>query len=249
MRHFFKPAMFRGALRNIVHWLRLPDSRYYTLSASRPLFRPYKTDEFRQLYAQVAPYTLVSPDRAHVLLSCARQATAIEGDFIECGVYQGGTAMLIQHALGSDKGGGAKRLLLFDTFAGMPQNAAPGDSFQSGELAETSFADVMSRLAEAGNADVFKGFIPDTFAGLQDRRFAFAHVDVDIYQSIRDCCEFIYPRLSPGGWMVFDDYGFPSCAGGKRAIDEFFSDTPEVPIVLPTGQALVVKLPASSTRN
>jgi len=43
--------------------------------------------------------------------------------------------------------------------------------------------------------------------------------------------------------LVFDDYGFPSCAGGKRAIDEFFAGKPEVPIVLPTGQAIVVKLP------
>ena len=136
-----------------------------------------------------------------------------------------------------------KQLLLFDTFAGMPENDAEGDSFDPGELGETSYAEVLSRLGNAGNTQVFKGFIPDTFAGLADLRFAFAHVDVDIYRSVRDCCEFIYPRLSVGGWLIFDDYGFPSCAGGRRAIDEFFDDKPEVPLVLPTGQALVAKLP------
>jgi O-methyltransferase len=110
-------------------------------------------------------------------------------------------------------------------------------------MGDTSYEDVVTRLEKAL---VFKGFIPQTFAGVAERRFAFAHVDVDIYQSIKDSCEFIYPRLNPGGWMVFDDYGFPSCAGGKRAVDEFFAGKPEVPIVLPTGQALVTKVPEGS---
>ena len=45
------------------------------------------------------------------------------------------------------------------------------------------------------------------------------------------------------GFLVFDDYGFPSCAGARRAVDEFFANKPEVPLCLPTGQCLVVKLP------
>jgi O-methyltransferase len=227
-----------------VHWLRLPDSRHYTLGASRPLFRPYKTDEFKRLYAEVAPYTLVSPDRCHVLVSCARQATSLPGDFIECGVYQGGTAMLLERTLRSRPGAPPKQLVLFDTFEGMPENDAPGDSFNKGELAETSFEAVSMRLGPGANIQIHKGFIPDTFRGLESLRIAFAHIDVDIHQSIKDCCEFIYPRMTSSGFMIFDDYGFPSCAGGKRAIDEFFADKPEVPIVLPTGQALVVKIGA-----
>jgi O-methyltransferase len=213
------------------------------MSASRPLFRPYRTDEFKRLYAEIAPYTLVSPDRCHILYSCARQATAIDGDFIECGVHQGGSAMLLQSALKSNGRHVGKQLLLFDTFEGMPENAATGDSYRSGELADTSYEEVLERVSADGNAVVYKGLIPATFAGLGDRRFAFAHVDVDIHQSIKDCCEFIYPKLNAAGCIVFDDYGFPSCAGGKRAIDEFFADKAEVPIVLPTGQALVIKVP------
>ena len=240
MRHVFKAAVLRSALRNIVHWLRLPEARYYLPSASRPLFRPYRTDEFRRIYQEITPYTLASPDRCHILVSCARQALAIPGDFIECGVYRGGTAMLLQRVI---EGSRDRKLLLFDTFEGMPENRAAGDSYQPGEMSDTSYEDVVTRLEKAL---VFKGFIPQTFAGVADRRFAFAHVDVDIYQSIKDSCEFIYPRLNPGGWMVFDDYGFPSCAGGKRAVDEFFAGKPEVPIVLPTGQALVTKVPEGS---
>ena len=48
--------------------------------------------------------------------------------------------------------------------------------------------------------------------------------------------------MIPGGMIVFDDYGFPSCPGARRAVDEAFANRPEVPICLPTGQALVVKL-------
>jgi len=244
VRHLFKRALFRSAIRSTLHWLRLPDARHYTLSASRPLYRPYRAEEFKRLYAPVAPSTLVSPDRCHVLLSCARQGLAIPGDFIECGVYQGGTAMLIQGVLRAAQPALRKELLLFDTFEGMPVNGASGDSFKSGELDETSYEDVLRRL---GNHDtrIVKGFIPDTFRGLEERRFSFAHVDVDIYQSIKDCCAFIYPRLSPGALLVFDYYCFPSCAGGRRAVDEFFADRPEVPLVLPTGQALVTKVPTA----
>jgi O-methyltransferase len=240
MHYALKPAVLRSTLRNAIHWLRLPDARNYTLSASRPLYRPHKTDDFRRLYAEIAPYTLVSPDRCHLLHSCARQATALQGDFIECGVYQGGTAMLLQRAMRS--AAAAKELLLFDTFEGMPENNAEGDSFNEGELGETSYEAVVARLGGDARTRIHKGLIPETFRGLETRRFALAHIDVDIYQSIKDCCEFIYPRMSPSGFILFDDYGFPSCAGGKRAVDEFFAGKAEVPIVLPTGQAMVVKM-------
>ena len=75
-----------------------------------------------------------------------------------------------------------------------------------------------------------------------DRPIALAHVDVDIYRSVWDCCEFIYPRLQVGGAMVFDDYGFPTCPGARKAVDEFFRNKPETPIILGTGQALAIRL-------
>ena len=86
-----------------------------------------------------------------------------------------------------------------------------------------------------------KGFIPDTFKGLETSVVAFAHIDVDIYKSITDCLAFIWPRLSVGGFIIFDDYGFPSCPGARAAVDEFFAGKPCFPLCLPTGQALVFK--------
>ena len=91
--------------------------------------------------------------------------------------------------------------------------------------------------------DFHAGCFPDTATGLGDKRFAFVHVDADIYCSVHDACEFFYPRLVPGGVIVFDDYGFPSCPGARAAVDEFFDGRPEQPLYLGTGQALVVRLP------
>ena len=91
---------------------------------------------------------------------------------------------------------------------------------------------------------IHAGLIPATFTGLDLNQVCWAHVDVDIYQSVHDCIEFISPKLTPGGFMLFDDYGFPSCPGARRAVDEAFASRPEVPICLPTGQCLIVKLPS-----
>ena len=88
--------------------------------------------------------------------------------------------------------------------------------------------------------DIRPGWIPDTFQGLEQNRYAFAHVDVDIYQSTLDCCEYFYPRLVPGGVLLFDEYTFAAARGEKDAVDEFFADKPESPITLPTGQALIL---------
>jgi len=85
--------------------------------------------------------------------------------------------------------------------------------------------------------------IPGTCKKLEDARLAFAHIDVNVYSSVMACCRFIYPRLVAGGMLVFDDYGLATCPGARKAADDFFADTPEKPIALATGQALVIKLP------
>jgi O-methyltransferase len=92
----------------------------------------------------------------------------------------------------------------------------------------------------------YKGWIPHAFEGLVESAIALAHVDVDIHRSVRDCCEFIFPRLSSGGFMVFDDYGFPCCPGARAAVDAYFAGTGLQPLVLPTGQAIVFKSIARS---
>jgi len=83
--------------------------------------------------------------------------------------------------------------------------------------------------------------MPSTFAPAQNSIISFAHIDVDIYQSVSDCCEFVWPRLAVGGTIVFDDYGFSTTRGACKAVDEYFHDKDAFPLFIPTGQALVYK--------
>ncbi len=70
---------------------------------------------------------------------------------------------------------------------------------------------------------------------------------IRIYRSVRDCCEFFYPRMETGGVMLFDDYGKFTCLGAKLAVDEYFTDKPEKPYYLPSGQCFIHKQLSSST--
>lgn len=135
------------------------------------------------------------------------------------------------------------QLHLFDTFEGMPETDERLDIHADGDFADCSLERVEERVRNFGTGlvELHQGLIPETFSGLESHRIAFAHIDVDIFRSVQDCCEFIYPRLVPGGFMVFDDYGFESCPGTRRAVDDYFVHRPEFPLVLPTGQALVFK--------
>lgn len=70
----------------------------------------------------------------------------------------------------------------------------------------------------------------------------FMHLDVDIYESTRCALEFLDHRLVKGGVVVVDDYGFVTCPGVKRAVDEFVLDKPRYfSLQLPTGQNVLVR--------
>jgi O-methyltransferase len=199
-------------------------------------------DEFQKIYTMAQPHTLVSQDRCWVLYSLAQMALQLPGHVYEAGVYRGGTAIILRHVLAQAETMADQKLLrLFDTFAGMPDTNPDHDVHQSGDFDNTDVAAVQGNVGAADFIAYHPGLIPETFAGLEDDRICFAHVDVDIYHSILDTCAFVYPRLSPGGFMLFDDYGFPSCPGAKQAVDEFFSDKPEDPRLLRTRQAVVNK--------
>lgn len=214
----------------------LPDQQFY-----RPLFSPWLGfGGFDAVMAAMSPYTLVSRDRAWMLHTLARQACHLPGDFWECGVYKGGTAIMLAQVM---ENAPDKQLHLFDTFSGMPETDPERDFHRQGDFSDNDLMSVRKRVGEGENIVYHPGLIPETFQGLGQAKIALAHIDVDIHQSVMDCCAFIYPRLSGGGMMVFDDYGFPSCPGARAAVDAFFSDKPECPLVLPTGQAVVIKLP------
>jgi O-methyltransferase len=226
------------------------ESNYYSQWVGPcPVFSPWLGHpDFQSLYEGAAPYTLVSPDRCYLLISLARYASYLPGDFAECGVWNGGTALLLARVL---KNVPDKRLYLFDSFQGLPKvNKEKDEWFFEGQYSAKSIEGVKLLLSDFHSIiELRSGWMPETFRGLEDRRYAFAHLDVDLYQSNLDCCTYFYPRMVPGGVLLFDEYAFAAARGEKDAVDEFFADKPESPITLPTGQAVILKVPTDGNHK
>ena len=224
----------RPRRREVPHQI-LPDQQLY-----RPHFSPWEgSPEFEGVIAAVAPHSIVSRDRMWVLYTLAQQARHLPGSFWECGVYKGGTALLLASVAASIS---RKQLHLFDTFTGIPAADTKHDYYATGIYSDTSLESVKQVVGHDDHTCYHVGTIPETFQALDNERIAIAHIDVVTYQSVYDCCCFIYPRLSSGGFIVFDDYGFITCPGARAAVDQFFADKPERPLVLATAQAVVIKL-------
>ena len=225
------PALWGLAYRLLVTRGVADASRYGMV------YQPWREPGAEALYRRVASRTLVGPEGCWHLASRLKQSLAVPGVVYELGVYKGGTARLLREGLD----GAARTLRLFDTFAGMEQTSAE-DRHRVGDFADTSRDAVRAFVGPDSWIDYRAGWVPETFAGVEGDVIAFAHVDLDLHDPIRAACEFIYPRLSPGGAMVFDDYGYPSTPGARRAVDGFFAQRAETPIILQTGQAIVIKL-------
>jgi hypothetical protein len=158
----------------------------------------------------------------------AKEIPNIVGEIAEVGVYKGGSAKVIADLFPE------RRVLLFDTFTGIPSGKMrPKDSPSfSGRFADTSLEDVQEYLRNNSNCEFYPGTFPESLSQLetQEIQFALVHVDCDLYETILECCKFFYPRVPAGGLIFFDDYSW--VAGAKMAINEFFSDKPEE-LILP----------------
>ena len=95
----------------------IPDSRSISRSSARG-----SATESSAYPEKARPLTLVSPDRCHLLYSLALQALNLNGEVWECGVYKGGTALLLASLI-AEKADPSRRptIRLFDTFEGMPE--------------------------------------------------------------------------------------------------------------------------------
>lgn len=186
-------------------------------------------------------------DRISLVVSSLEASLGADGDVAEFGVYRGHTAASIKRTL--EKHGSEKELYLFDSFTGMPNITHPLDGdWEKGDLA--SGVEHVQQLFEGQKGvKIVPGYFSDTFKDYEGLRFSFCHVDADLYTSIKEFIEFILPRLSEGGTIVFDDYGFRNCPGAKQAIEEAFRAGCPSFIPLPTGQAVYISRPWNARRT
>ena len=196
--------------------------------------------EFVNFARNVQRDTVVSLRRRWMLYQFSKYACNLLGDAAEVGVWRGGTAKIIAGVMAQKD----KTTYLFDTFTGLPEPTVGKDNFhKSGTFSDTSPEVVMQCLGELPKNKIVikKGLFPETAKGLEENRFCFAHIDVDLYKPALEACEFFYPRMTPGGIMIFDDYGFTLCEGVRHAVDEYASSM-SIPIIYSaTGQAFIIK--------
>jgi hypothetical protein len=191
-------------------------------------------DEFHQLLDFVRPFTMTSPERLYGLREAMSYVLRenIPGDIVECGVWRGGSSMLIARVLAEcDED---RRLWMYDTFEGMSEpTAADGDyvvehyAVAGPDEWFTAYApldQVRANLARTGLSEsrvrYVCGKVEETVPATTPEQIALLRLDTDWYESTRHELEHLYDRLSPGGVLIIDDYGH--WEGARKAVDEFF---------------------------
>jgi len=161
--------------------------------------------------------------RCYEIWSTVAEAAKLpQGDLMEVGVWRGGTGAVI--ASQSARHIPSAEVFLCDTFTGVVKTGDQDTIYGDGMHADTSPEIVQDLLDRIGlnNAVLLQGIFPEQTAGrIQDRRFRFCHIDVDVYQSAKDVCEWLWPRLVSGGLVVFDDYGMRGTEGVQRFVNEW----------------------------
>lgn len=215
--------------------------------ARRALLPSYKLTEYYKLwfyddeyFAQYRRFEVndLTADRKFFLRELLKLADSVEGDTAESGVYTGASSWFICEARKDHAG----RHWAFDSFEGLSEPSdVDGTFWQKGGLRAAE--KTARELLEPYRARVLRGWIPAVFGEAEGDigKLAFVHIDVDLYEPTRDSLEFFYPRVTPGGIIVCDDYGFVSCPGATQAVDEFMAGRPEPVLHCPTGQGIIIK--------
>jgi O-methyltransferase len=179
-------------------------------------FPPY--DERVKRLIRAAPDPVRFSTIAMALMRLDRDQIA--GDLAEVGVYRGELSRLIATVLPE------RKLYLFDTFAGFPKQDLEVAS--DSRFRDTSLEAVRGRLPVGANVEFRNGYFPDTAKGLEEKRFAFVMLDLDLNKPTVAGLEFFYERTNSGGFIFLDDYNNAESGWAvSRALNDFLEDKPE----------------------
>lgn len=170
----------------------------------------------------------------------------IEGAFAEVGVYQGETASLMHEMDPS------RKLHLFDTFEGFSkrdlQSEKIDDVNRSVDFSDTSEESVMKYINGNSNILSHKGYFPATTQDFTVERYAFVHLDADLYNPTLAGLRYFYPLLSPGGVIIVHDYNH-TWEGVTKAVDEFSKTIAESLMEISDWQGSVMIVKTKGSKN
>ena len=180
-------------------------------------------------------------DRQIMVIQSLRNVleTRIAGAVAEFGCFRGLTALQMAETM--RKMGDSSKFYLFDSFEGFPEISQKEDqAWKKGQLA-ANYDEVRKRFSVYSNVEVVKGFFSDSLQHCAEPYFKFAHIDADLYTSIKEVNAWLFPRVVPGAVLIYDDYGFYTCEGALKAVDEDMKGRGFFGIYIPTGQYVAVK--------
>ncbi|MCX6319495.1 MAG: class I SAM-dependent methyltransferase [Bacteroidetes bacterium] len=212
---------------------------------------------YQAIYERVKPFTMVEPERCYALYQSMQYIIRhnIPGDFAECGVWKGGSAMLMALCL-SEAGITNRKIWLYDTFEGMTRPGQEDGAFENEEWEKrkknedvsdwcySPFEEVQRNMLSTGypleNICMIKGKVEDTIPGTMPDSLAMLRLDTDWYASTKHELVHLYPLLSAKGVLLIDDYG--AWQGARKATDEYFAQQ-NLPVYLQridwTGRLLI----------
>jgi O-methyltransferase len=197
--------------------------------------------DFVPIFNAVRSFTMTSVERMFDLYKSVEYIVkaGIPGDIVECGVWRGGSMMLVAQTL-QFFGDTSRGLWLYDTFEGHPKPAEDEvdlwghraiDDWQKevkadgttdwGRVGIEEVAANMAATGYPGPVKLVKGMVEETARLPTADAFALVRLDTDWFPGAKISMETFWPRLSRGGVLVIDDYGH--YMGQREAVDAYFA--------------------------
>jgi O-methyltransferase len=207
---------------------------------SYPYDTPWISDEeFSRIYNLIRNNTLVDRPRCYSLYLLLDQVKDVPGDVLEVGTWRGGTGGMFASVLNE------KKIYLADTFTGVVKSSKweHYEDKAHNDTSEDLVSNFLQKDLNLKNVELLTGIFPeDTGGRVEDKKFAFVYLDVDVYLSTRDAFNFVWDKVSQYGIVAFDDYGMISACGGiKKFVDEIKDDQDKIFIQNLNGQAYIIK--------
>ena len=176
-----------------------------------------------------------------MLTWAAQTALNLDGDFVECGVLKGFCSEVICKYLEFQNV--SKQYYLYDTFTGFPEKTSTEKErsvYPSYEKIDSValYQEVCAKFSIYPNVQIIRGIVPDTFAVACPDQISFLHIDMNSEMAEVLALEHLFDRLTIGGIIIFDDFGWKSAINQCKAEQAFMRKRGHSVLELPTGQVL-----------
>jgi O-methyltransferase len=201
-------------------------------------------EHFIDVYYKTKHYSMTSPERMHAAYSAVEyiEKNNIEGSIVECGVWRGGSSMVMALKL-MQMGLLERSFYLYDTYEGMsePTNEdvdytgkhslerlSKEDKYKGRNIwCYASLNEVKTNMKSTGypedKINYIQGKVEETIPEIIPEKIAILRLDTDWYESTKHELKHLFPLLSKHGVLIIDDYGF--WKGSKKAVDEYFAES------------------------